>query len=145
MPSNQSIDQKRGILRISAKTMKSLDDCWHANKKIAAIKILRAETKCGLKEAKQAIEKRYEPKKWGHTGAFDIMPMMTIKGIIIDCGEGEVTMTLDEYHMMSLMKLEKIGIEECRRLIELHDKLMEWQGLSPTGAITTGALGEDDD
>ena len=41
--------------------------------------------------------------------------------------------------------LEKIGIEECRRLIELHDKLMEWQGLSPTGAITTGALGEDDD
>ena len=133
MENTLNIDSHNKVLRVSAEVMKKMDQCWANSQKIQAIKTLRNETKCGLREAKQAIEKRYEPKKWDHTEAYDIMPLMLIKGITVDCGDGEVTMTLGEFHMMSLMKLEKIGIEECRRLIDLHDKLMLWQGLTPEG------------
>ena len=132
--STLKINHDMKVLRVSADTMKKMDECMANSQKIQAIKTLRNETKCGLREAKQAVEKRYDNTgKYDHTEAYDIMPLMLIKGITVDVGHGEVTMTLDEFHMMSLMKLEKIGIEECRRLIGLHDKLMLWQGLTPEG------------
>jgi len=135
------IDHNNKVLRVSTQAMKKMDECMANSQKIQAIKTLRNDTKCGLREAKQAVEKRYDKGKYGSPAeAYDIMPMMLIKGIIVDIGEGEVTVTLSEYHMMSLMKLEKIGIEECRRLIDLHDKLMLWQGLTPEGDPV-----EDDD
>jgi len=133
MDNTLKIDHDNRILRVSVETMKLIDQHWADSKKIQAIKVLRKDTKCGLKEAKQAIEKRYDPKTYPSQDAYDIMPLMLIKAITVDCGDGEVTITLDEFHMMSLMKLEKIGIEECRRLIDLHDKLMLWQGLSSNG------------
>ncbi len=133
MENTLNINHSNKVLRVSAAIMKQLDQHWADSKKIQAIKTLRIETKCGLKEAKQAIEKRYQPKAYPNKDAYDIMPLMLIKAITVDIGHGEVTMTLDEFHMMSLMKLEKIGIDECRRLIDLHDKLMLWQGLTPEG------------
>jgi len=132
--STLKINHDTKTLRVSAEVMKKMDECMANSQKIQAIKTLRNETKCGLREAKQAVEKRYDDTgKYDHTEAYDIMPLMLIKGITVDTGEGEVTITLSEFHMLSLMKLEKIGIEECRRLIDLHDKLMLWQGLTPEG------------
>jgi hypothetical protein len=133
MDNTLNIDHNNKVLRVSAATMRELDKHWADSKKIQAIKVLRNATKCGLKEAKQAVEKRYDSKSYSNPDAYDIMPLMLIKAITVDIGAGEVTMTLDEFHMMSLMKLEKIGIDECRRLIDLHDKLMLWQGLAPSG------------
>ena len=134
MDNTLKIDNANKILRVSAATIKQLDQYWANNQKIQAIKTIRNETKCGLKEAKNAIERRYDRARPVSPEAYDIIPLMLIKAITVDIGHGEITMTLDEFHMMSLMKLEKIGIDECRRLIDLHDKLMLWQGLTPEGA-----------
>jgi ribosomal protein L7/L12 len=47
--------------RISPEARARIDDALRNNEKIAAIKILRADTGCGLAEAKQTVEALFAP------------------------------------------------------------------------------------
>ena len=99
--------------------------------KMQAIKLLRNETKCGLREAKQAIEKKFQSQSGGYgvpSDAFDIKPLVTVKSIVVDFGDGEVSLSLDDLHMMTLVNMNQLGIEETRRLLDLHDLLCGWEG-----------------
>ena len=113
-------------LRVSSGTIRELGMLMSAGKKIAAIKLLRGETKCGLKEAKEAVEKKFS----GHQSptAFDIKGLASVKSIVIDFGEGDVSLSLSDLQMMTLVNMTSIGIEETRRILDLHDILTEWEG-----------------
>ena len=110
-------------------------------KKIQAIKLLRAETKCGLREAKLAVEKKFQ-SSYGHSpDAFDIKPLITVKSITVNFGEGDVSLSLEDLHMMTLVNMTQLGIDETRRILDLYDLLREWEGLedertdtNPTGS-----------
>jgi len=97
-------------------------------RKIQAIKALRLETQCGLKEAKLAVERRHP----GHSTnqnpeAYAIKPFVAIKAVIVDFGDGEVQLDLNDLHMLTLVNMNKIGIEELQRIIGLHDLLKGWE------------------
>jgi len=113
------------ILRVPSGIIRDLDSLMRDGKKIAAIKLLRSETKCGLKEAKEAVEKKFS----GHQSptAFDIKGLATVKSIVIDFGEGDVSLSLSDLQMMTLVNMTSIGIEETRRILDLHDILTEWE------------------
>lgn len=96
-----------------------------SKQKIKAIKILRSETKCGLREAKAALEKCFESSY--DASAFDIKPLTTIKGITVNMGDGDVTLSMEDLQMMTLVNMTSIGIEETRRLLDLYDLLDAWR------------------
>lgn len=127
--SNYNADTK--TLRVSTDTLNELTTLIGSKQKIKAIKILRSETKCGLKEAKEALEKCFEGSK--STTAFDIKPLTSIKSITINMGKGDVTLSMDDLQMMTLVNMTSIGIEETRRILDLHDMLSAWQGIKKDG------------
>ena len=96
------------------------------NKTIQAIKVVRASTGCGLKEAKQAVD-RLKGKQVPHDAPY-IRPLVELKSVNINIGDGEVQLDLEGLQLTLLTNMEKIGIETTRRLIELYDMLNEWQG-----------------
>jgi hypothetical protein len=112
-------------LRVSSDILKQIDDAIRAGKKIQAIKILRSATDSGLREAKQAIDRRtgrpYSDE------AMDIKSLVSIKSVTVDMGEGTVELSLDELNMMTLVGMQKIGIDETRRVLDLHDMLLNWE------------------
>lgn len=137
------INHEAKILRVSAECLNKLKELMDVSKpqKIAAIKLLRSETKCGLREAKIAIEKHF-PGKYNHppqADAYSIVPLVTIKSITVDMGEGDVTVDLEGLHMLTLMNMNNIGIDEVRRIIELHDLIVSWVGDG------TGVEGDNDE
>ena len=112
-------------LRVTTEALKQIDAALAAGKKIQAIKILRSATAAGLRDAKQAID-----KYTGYAGAgeaMDIRPLVSIKSVTVDMGEGKVELSLDELNMMTLVGMQKIGIDETRRVLDLHDMLMNWE------------------
>ena len=132
--SSNRYDISAKVLRVDAKTFKKIEDFMQASspQKIAAIKLLRSETKCGLKEAKQAIEKRFQ-SSYTHPhspDAFDIKPLITIKSIMVNFGEGDVSLSLDDLHMMTLVNMTQLGIDETRRILDLYDLIREWEGFN---------------
>ena len=138
-------DKGAKVLRVNAQTMKSLTDFMAGPnpQKIAAIKLLRSETSCGLREAKQAIEKRFQ-SSYSHlasSDAFDIRPLISVKSITVDFGEGNVSLSLDDLHMITLMNMNQLGIDETRRVLDLYDLIRAWEGFDneredtdPTGS-----------
>ena len=129
MESNR-YDINARILRVSATTMRELTDLMDTSspKKIQAIKRLRAETKCGLKEAKQAIEKKFQSSYGVSSEAFDIKPLITIKSVTVNFGEGDVSLSLEDLHMMTLVNMTQLGIDETRRILDLYDLMRAWEG-----------------
>jgi hypothetical protein len=119
-PDSKTLMVSPGIIR---KLGVLVDD----KKKIAAIKLLRGETNCGLREAKEAIEKRF----CGHKSisAFDIRGLASVKSIVIDFGDGDVSLSLADLQMMTLVNMTSIGIEETRRILDLYDILAKWEGV----------------
>jgi len=113
------------VLRVKTKTLAIIDENLAAGKKIQAIKLIRTETKCGLKEAKLAIDKRCGFAN--RPEAMDIKPLVSIKSVTVDMGEGDVSLSLDGLNMMTLMGMAKIGIDETRRVLDLHDMLLNWE------------------
>ena len=114
------------ILRVSSAVLKELDALMDDNRKIAAIKLLRSSTGCGLAEAKHAIEKKFQ----GHNSpdAFEIKSIVTVRSVTIDFGEGDVVLSIDDLQMMTLVNMTSIGIDETRRILDLHSLLSSWQG-----------------
>jgi hypothetical protein len=122
---NNSIDQKNRILRVNSSVLNKLKDLMGDGRKIAAIKLLRTETGAGLKEAKEAVENTFQHKSI--PGAFDIKAMVTVKSILVNFGTGDVSLSLNDLHMMTLVNMTQLGIEETRRILDLHDLIQAWE------------------
>ena len=137
------IDHEAKLLRVSAECLRQLKILMDDSKvqKIAAIKLLRNETKCGLREAKIAIEKYFpgQNRNPPQADAYSIVPLITVKSITVDIGEGDVAVDLEGLHMLTLMNMNSIGMDEVRRVIELHDFIVSWE------AHGTDAKGDDDE
>jgi hypothetical protein len=97
-------------------------------KKIAAIKLLRLETKAGLKEAKEAIEKMQHEEFGGnypHASkvAHKIIVGPLIKRLVIDYGTGEFEVDIETLELKALMEMQTIGLERCGEILELVSAL----------------------
>ena len=97
------IDYNHKCLRVASKTLAELHvlmdtaNGGKSSRKIQAIKLLRNETKCGLKEAKLAIERKFQPSLAHNTEALDIRPLMCIKSVTVDFGEGDIKLDLEPF------------------------------------------------
>ena len=137
------IDNENKCLRVSSEVMKQLRVLMDpANRrKIQAIKLLRSETRCGLKEAKNAVERKFQGPSGSQysipADTLDIQPLFSIKSITINFGEGDVVVDLEEMHMMTLMNMNQIGLSEVRRILDLHELIKGWEE-ETTDDITTG-------
>ncbi len=127
------IDYNHKCLRVAGETLAKLHDLMDtanggkSSRKIQAIKLLRNETKCGLKEAKLAIERKFQPSLGHNTEALDIRPLMCIKSVTVDFGEGDIKLDLEQLQMMTLVNMDQLGISEVRRILDLHDLLVKWE------------------
>lgn len=126
------VDHVQRCLRVSSEVLSQLRELMDpANqRKIQAIKLLRNETKCGLKEAKQAVERKFPNPASQYSPAaeaYDIRPLMIIKSITVDFGEGDVKLDLEELQMMTLVNMTQIGLDEVRRILDLHELIKGWE------------------
>ena len=132
----------RRSFRISTSSYKKLMDYLGSSspKKIAAIKLLRSECKAGLKEAKESIE-RLEHEKFGKdyphvvktAAAIHVGP--AIKKVIVDFGDGDITVDLEEMQMKVLMDMPVIGLDAARDIIELVEALEAFSSGARIGVI----------
>lgn len=126
MSKSLKYDVDNRTLRVSNDTLSELSSLMQDKQKIKAIKLLRSETACGLKEAKEALEKHFNLSAVSNSSAFDIRPLTTIKSITVNMGSGDVTLSLEELQMITLVNMTSLGIEETRRILDLHDLLDGW-------------------
>ena len=111
------------VLYVSATTFKEIKAHRDAGKKIAAIKTLRSATKCGLKEAKLAIE-RWAGER--HDGPL-LSPCYDIVDMTIRTPDGDVTVDLEGLQLTGLMSMNTMGLDTCRAVLSLHDAIQEWR------------------
>ena len=114
-------------LRVPKQRIDEVLEHLQNKKTIQAIKIVKSSTGCGLKEAKLAVD-RLRGKPVPHD-APHIRPLVELKSVNINIGDGEVQLDLEGLQLTLLTNMEKIGIDTTRRLIELYDMLNEWQGM----------------
>lgn len=95
---------------------------------IPAIKVIRNHTRCAPSEAKAAVERIEGKEPHGPK----LLPLLTIKSMVITTGEGDVTVDLEGLQLMGLMQLQSLGLDECRHILKLVDSLNEWQGADST-------------
>ncbi len=110
--------------RVPIKVIKEIRDWLSQGQVISAIKTLVAATGCGLAEAKAATERLSGKTSEGPR----ILPLIKIKSITLDAGDGELTVDLEGLQLMGLMQLQSLGLDECRHILGLVDRLNEWQG-----------------
>ena len=129
-------------VRVSTSSYQKLMNCLDSSnpKKIAAIKLIRAECSLGLKEAKDAIE-RFQHENFGgnypHAAAvgLKIVTGPAIKKIIVDYGEGDIAVDLEEMQMKALMDMTVIGLDAARDIISLVETLEAFSDGSKIGVI----------
>jgi hypothetical protein len=111
-----------------------------AGKKIAAIKLLRKETHTGLKEAKDAVERLAHKSGHGHFphahehGAL-IVATPIIKKITVNVGDGDVEVDLDGMELIALTAMQRIGLEECGRILDLVQALKAFSSGKNIGVL----------
>lgn len=114
--------------RMPTQAIQEVEALVRTQQRIAAIKLIRTHTGCGLAEGKAAIE-RIEGKL---PNGPRLLPFLEIKSIVVNAGDGEVTVDLEGLQLMGLMQLEKLGLQECRRILDLVAAIEAWrdQGLT---------------
>ncbi len=120
------------ILRIKKSTYINLFKLLDSSnpKKIAAIKSVRADTKCGLREAKEAVELfMYEKgfSKNGLTTEHRLSVGPVIKKMVVDYGQGDIEVDLELMELKALMELEVIGIEACADILNIVSVLKAYE------------------
>ncbi len=112
------------MFRVNPEIYRSIVEHIEKGRKISAIKALRCETKAGLKEAKEAIERMQHEKNIGHyptaaERAKKIHCGPLIKRVILDYGTGELEVDLETMELKALMDMQAIGLEACGEVLEL--------------------------
>jgi hypothetical protein len=131
------------ILQIKRSTYAKLLEWLDSSspKKIAAIKAVRSETKCGLREAKDAVELlMYEKGLSQHQVVTEhrIHVGPIIKRMVVDYGSGEIEVDLESMEMRALMELGTIGLDACGEVLDLVKALKAFQD-----GKAIGVIGED--
>ncbi|HIL98938.1 MAG TPA: hypothetical protein EYG51_23980 [Pseudomonadales bacterium] len=119
------------ILRILANDFEEVVACLEAGHKIQAIKKLRnaTEPKCGLKEAKWAVERLAcergiaRPSTTTHADAPRIVCGPVIRKMILNYGHGDIELDLEGMQLKALMDMQTIGLDACRDILNLVDVL----------------------
>ena len=127
--SNMSNMSNRGYwgtatyFRMATQAIREVEELVRTNQRIEAIKLIRTHTGCGLAEAKAATE-RIEGRC---PDGPKLLPFLEIKSMVINTGEGDVTVDLEGLQLMGLMNLERLGLEECRRILDLVGAIEAWR------------------
>jgi hypothetical protein len=109
--------------RMAAHVLTEVHELVRKGYRIAAIKLIRTHTGCSLAEGKAAVE-RIE----GHLpDGPRLLPFLDIKSMVINTGAGDVTVDLEGLQLMGLMNLERLGLDECRRILDLVQRIEDWQ------------------
>jgi len=108
--------------------------------KIGAIKALRAATQSSLKDAKMAIERIQHEKfnaNYPHAARegrrVSVGPV--IKRIVVDFGEGEIEVDLEEMQMKALMSMPTIGLDAARDILNLVEALEAYSSGQRIGVL----------
>jgi len=109
--------------RVPAQTIRDVEELVQRGQKIQAIKVVRDAARCGLAEGKAAVDRIAGVEPNGPR----LIPNFDIKSITLTTGEGEMTVDLEGMQLMGLMQLQTLGIDECRRVLDLVDRIREWQ------------------
>ena len=97
--------------------------------KIHAIKRPRAETGCGLRVAKRAVE-FFSGEATPTENDYVIGPHFRIKNIELETADGTVTVDMEELKLKFHMTLPQIGFQKTSELMTLIDFIDKWQGTS---------------
>jgi len=108
--------------------------------KIGAIKALRAATSSGLKEAKEAIEKLQHDQFGGNyphaaKNSPGIFVGPTIKKLVVDFGDGDIEVDLEEMQMKALMQMQAIGLDAARDILDLVEALEAYSSGKKIGVV----------
>ena len=109
--------------RMSAQALNEVHELVRKGQRIAAIKIIRTHTGCGLAEGKAAVERLEGNQPQGP----QLLPFLDIKSIVISTGDGDVTVDIEGLQLMGLMNLERLGLDECRRILDLVQRIEDWR------------------
>ena len=121
---NKTID----TIRLPIEVLRQVKDELSNNKKIAAIKLVRAHApegkQFGLKEAKFAVERLecemgIKPMSNMPLSSWCIASSALIKAVKFDLGGGELEVNLEAMEMRALMGLDTMGIDEVARVLDL--------------------------
>tara|TARA_Y100000310_G_scaffold156644_1_gene156050 strand:- start:5034 stop:5432 length:399 start_codon:yes stop_codon:yes gene_type:complete len=127
-------------LRVNTAVFNQILEHLRNTKKIAAIKALRSSGGFGLKDAKEAVERLMHEKNLGHypnaaENGHRIVVGPLIKKLILDFGEGDIEVDLETMQMMTLMKLQKIGLDSCGDILDLVETLQAFAAGKKIGVI----------
>jgi hypothetical protein len=130
------------ILKIKRTTYNQLlvDLDNSAPKKIAAIKAVRTDAKCGLREAKEAVEHLMHEKGFSsypaNTAEHKIIVVPVIKRIIVDYGSGEIEVDIEGMQLKALMEMQTIGLDACADILDLVSALNAYENGEKIGVIS---------
>jgi hypothetical protein len=133
---------KQRSFQVSAITYAQLRehlDC-SSPKKIAAIKLLRTETACNLRDAKEAVEKLQNDHfggNYSHASKVGTLIFVgpTIKKLVVDFGDGDIEVDLEEMQMRALMQMQTIGLDAARDILELVEALEAYSAGKKIGVL----------
>ena len=135
------------VIVCTAEGFTEMRDSLRAGKKIAAIKALRRTAvpptgykSIGLREAKHAVE-RFVNEVLGdktyqvHPEAMRITYGPVVKEIVVDFGDGPITMDLDAMEVRVLTQLNTVGLEACGKMLELCNVIKAFSEGKRVGVI----------
>ena len=119
---------------VAPKDLQAVDRLLREHKKIAAVKLVRANAMgdVGLREAKLACDRyqheHVEPAAvppadhWPHLATWN-----PIKRIVVDMGDGEMEVDLEEFQFKILSMPGGISVDSVGHLLDLLSMIREWE------------------
>jgi hypothetical protein len=135
------------VIVCTAEGFAEMRDSLKAGKKISAIKALRRTAvpppgykTLGLREAKGAVERFAFEVLGDKTQSFNSDAMQitygpVIKEMVVDFGDGPITMDLDAMEIRVLTQLNTVGLEACGKMLELCNVIKAFSEGKRVGVI----------
>jgi len=114
-------------LPVSAPVLEEIKAHLAQGRKINAIKALRNECDCGLRDAKHAVE-HLNGELTAEKAGVIIGPYFRIKTFTIESDDGDIEVDMEELKLKFLMTMPEIGLQACGQLLELVTFVQKWQG-----------------
>ena len=118
------------VLYVKPEVYREILDFLRQNRKIQAIKLLRTEVGCGLKEAKYAIDRLMcersefvEYQGEAPAGAPVLTSLPKIVEVTLDYGTGPVKVSLETMEMTVLSQLHTIGLDAVADALDVVEAL----------------------
>ena len=111
-------------IRLTTASYREMMECLKETRKIQAIKIVRDHAGCGLRDAKQAVD-RILHEKFGQRPsdpqAKHIITGPAILSITLDYGAGPVELDVEGMQLRALTELQNVGLDACADMLHLVD------------------------